>query len=604
MAVTVRPSSLFVFPLLIVLACTHAQKTVPEVSDTMAARSLEKLSEDYWDLQMQENPIWATYLTDRRFDDQLPDLSPEGRRKAVSRARFLLGETRAIDPKTLHEQDRVTREMLMLLLEGPVQTEVCQAHLWDVNALNGVQTQLGELPSLHPILTPAHAESLVRRFEKSGPWLDQHISNLRVGQEQGYSAAKVAVVRVIAQLESMFATPPAQSPLVTSVVLPADWDEARKKEVRDALTRAVAESVYPGLQRYHLFLKNEYLPQAREAVGVSANRDGAACYRARILAETHLPLTAEEIHAVGKAQAEQNVADMKAIALRMTGKEDLESVKKHLDSKPENHVDSREALMDATRAWIAKAERKVPEVIGRLPKTRVEVKSIETFREQAAPTGYYYSGSSEEQRPAYFYLNTYQPEKRILPLLESLTMHEAVPGHHVQIALAQELEGLPRFRRELGDGAFIEGWAHYAELLADELGLYSGDAGRFGMLSDQSMRAVRLVVDTGMHALGWTREQALQYMLTHTAEPRGDAEREIDRYIVWPGQALTYKLGQLEILRLRKEAMERLGDRFDVRAFHDALLARGAIPLPVLRRVMTDWIAAEAAKGGDAASPK
>lgn len=602
MAVTVRPSSFILSSILTLLGCTHVQKAPPEVSDTMAARSLQKVSEDYWDLQMQENPIWATYLTDRRFDEDLPDLSPEGREQALSRARFLLDETRSIDAKALREQDRITREMLLLALEGTLQVGICKNHLWNVNALDGVQTQLGELPSLHTILEPEHAKSLVRRFEKSGAWLDQHISNLRTGQEQGYSAAKAAVVRVIEQLESMLAEPPQKSALVTSVVMPASWDEAQKTEVREALARAVETSAYPGLRRYQLFLKNEYLPDARDAVGISANPDGKACYRARILAETNLSLSPEEIHEIGTQQAEQNVRDMKIIARRLTGKEDLEAVKAHLDAQPENHVASREALMELARGWIAKAEKRVPEVLGHLPEQRVEVKAIEPFREEAAPTGYYYSGSREERRPGYFYLNTFEPEKRIVPLLESLTMHEAVPGHHVQIALAQELTGLPRFRRELGNGAFIEGWAHYAELLADELGLYSGDAGRFGMLSDQSLRAVRLVVDTGMHALGWSREKALDYMLTHTAEPRGDAEREIDRYIVWPGQALTYKLGQLEILRLRKEAESRLGEGFDLRAFHDALLAQGAIPLPVLRRVMTEWIDAQAKKAPQASA--
>lgn len=572
-------------------SCRHASPTsATGSSKASAAKELEQLSDAYWDYSMRGNPIWATYLADRRFDDQLPDITPEGIQARLDQAKALFKSANEIDPDKLDEEDRVTRDTLLAMLDGEIQGDVCKSELWDVNALDGIQTTLGELPQLHGISAPEHAEHLITRYQKSADWLDQHISNLRVGQQQGYLAAKVAVTRVIEQLDGMLTVAPEQSAFVTSVKLPASFDAKTTEDLQARLLDAVKTRMYPALQRYRDFLQNEYLPEAREQIGVEANRDGAKCYRARILANTHLDLSPERIHSIGLDLAEQNLAEMKAIAKKLTGKEDLAALEAYLAKDPSDHVDSREALLKYADGLIRHAEAKLPEEFGRLPELQVKVKPIEEFREASSPMGYYYSGSEAEHRPGYFYLNTHGAKTVPLYLLQSLTFHESVPGHHLQGAIAQELTSLPKFRRELGDGAYTEGWAHYAELLADELGLYDGDAGRFGMLSDQALRAVRLVVDTGMHHMGWSREKALDYMLTHTAEPRDDAEREIDRYIVWPGQALCYKLGQLEILDLRAEAKKKLGAKFDARAFHDEVLAHGAIPLPVLRGVIERWI--------------
>jgi uncharacterized protein (DUF885 family) len=579
-----------VLTLAIAMSCRHSPPHSVEVSDPVApSQKLEKLAGDYWDLEMRKNPVWATFLADRRFDAELPDITPSGVAAARAKARAILDEARALDPTPLSPQERVTREMLVALLEDSIAAEICEAHLWDVNALDGVQSTLGEMPQLHSVLQKQHAESLIARYRQGGKLLDQHVANLRTGIQRRYLAAKPAVARVIEQLEVMLADPPERSMFVTTVRLPDTWSEQERSELRTLLLEATRTSLYPGLRRYLHVLRNEYLPVAREKVGVEANPDGEQCYRTRIRAHTHLDLSPEEIHRIGLQESERNLAEMKEIARRLAGRDEIDTLKKHLSRDPSQHVKTREELLDFAEGLIARAGAKLATAFSRLPRQQVRVKPIEEFREQSSPTGYYYNGSEAEGRPGYFYLNTWDPSSRTLYLLESLTFHEAIPGHHLQGALAQELKGLPRFRRELGDPAFIEGWAHYAELLAGELGLYSGDAARFGMLSDQSLRAVRLVVDTGMHHFGWTRQRALEYMRSHTAEPPEEMEREIDRYIVWPGQALAYKLGQLEILKLRAEAKARLGDRFDMRAFHDAMLSNGAIPLPVLRRVMNEW---------------
>jgi uncharacterized protein (DUF885 family) len=577
-------------------SCRHSP-AASEVSNASSSPQLARLAQEYWDYEMRKNPVWATFLADRRFDGELPDLTPAGVAAARQKARTIHGEATSIDPAGLSAQDRITRLMLLALLEGSLDTEICELHLWDVNALDGVQNILGEMPQLHSVREKRHAEALLARYRNSGDLLDQHVSNLRAGQRRGYLAAKPAVVRVVEQLETMLTDPPERSIFVTTVRLPDVWPEGERSQWRARLLEAARASLYPGLRRYRDFLRGEYLASAREKVGVRENPDGERCYRARIRSHTHLDLSPEEIHRLGLKEAERNLAGMKEIARRLTGGEDLEVLKARFAAEPSQRVNTREELIQFAERLIARAEAKLPNVLGRRPRQHVQVKPIEEFREQSSPTGYYYNGSEAEDRPGFFYLNAWDPASRVLYLLEALTFHEAIPGHHIQGALAQELKGLPRFRRELGDPAFTEGWAHYAELLADELGLYSGDAGRFGMLSDQALRAVRLVVDTGMHQFGWTRERALAYMRSHTAEPAEDAAREIDRYIAWPGQALAYKLGQLEILKLRAEATARLGAQFDVRAFHDALLSNGAIPLPVLRAAMGEWLSGQIAGG-------
>lgn len=587
--------------LLVTSACRHRPDEAPSSTARESAERLAALAEAYWDHEMRKVPVWATFLGDRRFDELLPDLSPPGIAATRERARALLDETRSLNDRQLSPADRLTRDILSTNLEAEIATEVCEAHLWDVNALDGVQTLLGELPSLHGLTAPEHADSLLIRYRKSGALIDQHIANLRTGMGSGYTAAKVSVQRVLEQLEELLRPEAHDSSWVTEIQ-PRLWTQGRRQRLRDALTKEVEASVRPALERYRLFLQNEYLPEAREAPGVFANRDGEACYRARIRQHTGLDdLSPDALHQIGLEETAQNVAAMRRLAQALTGRKGLplSEVNGVLAEDPSRRAADRQALVDFTSGLVARAQARMPQAFGRLPKLGLEVKPIESFRESTAAPGYYYAGSLDEGRPAYFHLNTSNPEGRLLHMLEPLTFHEAVPGHHLQGALAQELPGLPRFRRELGHGAYVEGWAHYAELLADELGLYSGDAGLFAMQSDQALRAVRLVTDTGMHALGWSREQALAYLLENTAEPRDQAEREIDRDIVWPGQALSYKVGQLEILRLRREAASRLGERFDLRTFHDEVLKHGALPLPLLRREVEAWIAgAEASPAG------
>ncbi|HYF00676.1 MAG TPA: DUF885 domain-containing protein, partial [Planctomycetota bacterium] len=333
------------------------------------------------------------------------------------------------------------------------------------------------------------------------------------------------------------------------------------------------------------FLEEEYLPKARTRdLGLGALPGGPAAYAFRIRHHTTLPLSAEEIHRIGLEELRSIQAEMKRIAGG-----DLPSFFATLKADPKNFFSSREELLSTARRDLEACRAALPKWFGRLPRTDCEVKAIEDYREKDSVAAFYYPPDEKLTRKGIYYANTYQPEKRPRFNLRALTVHEAVPGHHLQIALAMEIEGLPRFRRQAGFTAYVEGWGLYSERLADEMGLYEDDLQRFGMLTYQAWRACRLVVDTGLHALGWTREQAVRFFMDNVALTEAEVLNEVDRYLIWPGQALAYMIGKREILALREEARRRLGGRFDIRAFHDLVLRNGAVPLPTLRRLVEAW---------------
>ncbi len=570
--------------------CRRQVRPAPPQSSALEHGKLLKLSDEYWDFLMEENPVWATYLGDRRFDRALPDLSVEARERALETNVRFKEDLETIDPDELSETDRITRDALLEYVGALVETAVCKEPLWNVNALDGAQTTLGELPQLHAVRTREEAEALEVRYLKSAVYIDQHLANLQLGAERGYLAAKPAVARVLSQLSELTAEKPEASSFISAVQLPEGWRDDDRAEVRKKLTDAVRSALYPALVRYREYLAGPYSLLSREALGVTENPGGQDCYEARARMFTGSALGADEVHQLGLEELERNEAGMKEVALQVVGEPDIAKLEAKLLGDPLQHPKTREELIAFNQQLVDRASKAMPAVFGRLPTRKVELRAVEPFREKDSPSGFYYEAPSDGSRPAYYYVNTFNPEGRSLFQMEALAFHEALPGHHLQIAVAQELAGLPRFRKEIGQTAFVEGWAHYAELLADELSLYTSPASRYGMYSDQALRAVRLVVDTGLHTKGWTREQAIQFMVDHTAEPPDECAREVDRYVVWPAQALAYKLGQLEFLKLRQEARDELGSRFDLKAFHDQALKHGAVPMPVLRRLLTAWV--------------
>jgi uncharacterized protein (DUF885 family) len=551
---------------------------------------LDRLSEAYWQATLDRFPETATI---RGFggprNGRLEDISPAAFVRWEERLRGFRREAAKLDPARLDGAGRTNLAVLTDEIGNQLAERTCRQELWAVNQLDGPQVAFADLAALQPIGTSAERALLLTRWRRMGAYLDRHIANLRVGLDRGYSAAGITVERVIGQLDRLLAQPPDSSPFSA----PARRIEGKDPPFARAVVATVRDSVLPGFRRYRDFLATTYTGRARPEAGIRWLPDGVACYRALIRRHTSLDLSADEIHQIGLEAVAAIRGEMLEIVRRRFQSENLDSVLRALPADSTMTFANRAEVFAAARQAVERMTAKLPELIGRLPKGRLVVEEMPAYEERDAPAAYYYAGSADSTRPGRYLVNTSEPRQRPRYTAEVLAFHEGVPGHHVQLSLSRELP-LPAFRRYgSGSTALVEGWALYTERLADEAGMYTGDLDRLGMLVFQSWRACRLVIDTGIHAQGWTRQQAIDYLLANTGLTRLDAENEVDRYIVDPGQALAYRLGQREISRLRDEAKAALGPRFDLRRFHDAVLADGAVPLRVLDANVRAWIAEE-----------
>lgn len=556
---------------------------------------LARLGAEVWEETLRRSPVWATFLGDRRWDDRLPDLGDAERERQRAVVTRILEETRALDRAALTPDERTTADVIEhVLATGLASADACRTWTWSVDQMYGPQVWLAELPNEHAIRTWEHALSLATRYGKIPDYYRQHVDNLRTGMREGRTASVVNVDRVVQQLDDQLAVPVEKSPYLAAMEsLPNDFSDAQRAELRSLLEQKTRADIYPALKSYRDFLKNELRPKARKPSGIGVFPNASECYAARIAEETGSAKTAEQIHALGLAEVARIQSEMRAVA-GLAADAPVKALFEDLGKRKDMFLGSREAVLDYNRGLVARAQAALPKAFGRLPKTPIEVKALEPFREKDAPAGYYQSAPKDRSKPAYYYSNTYAPETRPLWNMAALAYHEGVPGHHLQIALAEENEGIPEFQRRLGQTAFVEGWALYSERLAGELGLYHSKEEKLGALNYEAWRAVRLVVDTGLHAKGWTRDEALAYFLANTGHSKIEAENEIDRYVMWPGQALAYKMGQLEILEMRDEAKKALGALFDLREFHDRLLSHGAVPMAAARRDIREWVSQKA----------
>jgi len=531
-----------------------------------AAQELRAICDDCWESTMVENPTYATYLGDFRFNDKLSDISATGRSRRHALNEGFLARLKKLDIGALPENDRVTADILRLQLEQSLEEDQHKFWQWDVDQMNGPQADFPQLLNFHPL---TDEKGLEARFRAFGTYMDQYLDNLRDGVREGRVAMRAAVERVIGQLKGLLSTPEDKSPFAA----------------KPSLLPSIRDSVYPAYRKMLRYLEDEYLPKARSRdVGLWALPGGAEAYRFRIRLHTTTSLSAEEIHRIGLQELRSIQDEMRAIA-----KGDLKAFLEKLKQDPKNFFSSREDLLETARRELSKANAQLPKWFKRLPKNECEVKAIEDYREKDSVAAFYYQPDEKLTRKGIFYANTWDATKRPRFNMPALAVHEAVPGHHLQIALALEIEGLPRFRRQAGFTAFIEGWGLYSERLGDEMGLYEDELSRFGMLTYQAWRACRLVVDTGLHAMKWSREQAIAFFMENLALTETEVLNEVDRYIIWPGQALAYMVGKREILALREEAKEAMGSRFDIKEFHDVVLRNGAIPLTTLRRLVHGW---------------
>jgi uncharacterized protein (DUF885 family) len=563
---------------------------VSVVLDPNAA--VNDLADRFWEGVLERDPTWATVLGDERYNDRWPDLGADGRAAEEQAYRDVLGEARSMGDEGLEPEQVITRDLLILVAENQLEALGQKQYQLAVDHMSGPQIWPAEIAQYQPADTPERLERLLTRFRTYPALIEQYIATLAEGVADGRTSAAVPVRRAIEQIDRLLALAPAEHPAVQMVEVPDD-------EARARVTETVEEHVYAGLRRLHRYLVDEYEPHARPEPGLSTTPGGDAAYRLAIRMQTTVDTTAEEVHAFGLADLESIEAEKDEIARRL-GHADRHALREALLADPANHADDPDALVRLAQEQTDRAYAVAPQYFGRLPSANCYVKPVETYREAESPPAFYMPPSLDGSRQGQYYINTYQPQERQLHKIAAITFHEATPGHHFQIAIEMELKGMPAFRTlgaRMAGVAYSEGWGLYCERLSDEMGLYASDEERLGMLEAQSFRAARLVVDSGLHAMGWTREQAIQFMHERGSLPLVDAEIEVDRYTVWPGQALSYKLGQREIERARAEVSEAMGDRFDLRAFHDEVLGHGSLPLATLRREIGGWVEAAVAAG-------
>jgi uncharacterized protein (DUF885 family) len=543
------------------------------------------LADAYLTAWFDRNPDQGTYYgVPGRHHDRLPDNSAAALTAWQKQEDAFLAEIKQIDRDAIESEPlRATYAITREALESSVGLRVCRNELWTVSQfVNAWQVAFGYLVTIQPVGTDeARAEALAR-WGALPKYIDTEIANLREGLKLGYSAPKGNVRIVIDQMNTLTTGPLADSPF-DSPALRDKTPEFRRRF--DALLKT---AINPAMRRYRDFLEKEYLPAARDEVGVNANPNGAACYDASVRFHSSLPVPAKDVHDTGLKQIDRIAGEMKTIAERSFQTSDVPALLQRLRTDKQYLFKSREELISYSQAALARSKAAMPQWFGLLPKADVVIEPYPKFREKNGPNEYN-PPAEDGSRPAIFFISAYQAEKKGRAEAESTAFHETIPGHHLQGAIAVERKTIHPIGRYIGNSGYTEGWGLYAERLADEMKLYSSDLDRMGMLSNQALRAARLVVDSGLHALGWTRQQAIDYMLAHTAESPDDVTAEVDRYIIYPGQATAYMLGQLQIRKARDEAQQVMGDRFAIKTFHDRVLEDGAVPLTYLTEKIRAW---------------
>jgi uncharacterized protein (DUF885 family) len=550
----------------------------PSAIDAIAAR--------FWEDFLRLQPTTATMYGDSRYDDRLEDPGPAGRAAQLELARRTAAEVLAIPEDGLGVEDRITRDMLRIVAEIAEEEDRLGFHeLRAVNHMEGPQVLLAQVAQFQPADTPERLDAFLDRLRAYGPYIDAYIEILHEGRASGRTVARIVAERTIDQLTRLLAIPIDDAIITAAVRVASDADRERVRDV-------VRDVVYPADRRYLEALSGEYLAATREQPGLVSAPDGEALYRHAILSWTTLDLDPRDVHQVGLDELASIDEERREIARAEGYGDDVEAYRRALGDDPANRAASREELVARATEDIGRAMAVAPSVFGRLPISRCEVRPVEAFKEKDVAFAYYFPPSTDATRPGIYYVNTYDLPSRTFSKLASTTFHEAVPGHHFQIALEMEHPSLNVFRRlgsRMVGGAYAEGWGLYSERLADELGLYRNSGERLGMLDAQAWRASRLIVDSGMHGLGWSRQRSIDWLLK-TGLSATDAVIETDRYIAWPGQALCYMTGMREIRRLRRELEARDGAAFDLKGFHDELIGHGSLPLATLARELPRWV--------------
>lgn len=559
------------------------------------AAKLNTLVEEWFEIQLERNPVMATFIGDHRYDDRLANsINPDYIAEQQRLEREYLEKVRALDESKLPGQDRLTRDVFLYDREAALEGFRFPGHLQPVdqfrNPLNTL-AQFGSGTNAQPFETAEDYDEWLARLEDGLVWVDQAVINMREGMKRDVVLPRSIVAKVLPQLRAHIVENPEESLFWRPVEnLPEEIGDDDRQRIRENYRSAIAGMVVPMYRKLHDFMKNEYLPAARETDGYRGLPQGDDWYRYRIRTQTTTTLSADAIHEMGLDEVARIRGEMKKVMARVGFDGTLAEWFDHVRSDGKFYFDSEDELLDAYRGLRERMEAAAPKLFNIRPKAGFEVRPVEAFRAASAAGASYQRPAPDGSRPGIFYVNTHNLKAQPNFILETLFIHEAIPGHHFQIALQQEVEGLPKFRRFGGYTAYSEGWALYAESLGKRLGFFEDPMQWYGRLQDEQLRAMRLVVDTGLHAKKWSRERAMRFMQENSGLADSDIEAEVERYMAIPGQALSYKIGQFRIEKLRARARAALGERFDIREFHRQVLIDGALPLPVLEAKIERWI--------------
>ncbi len=576
-------------------------KPAAEPAQAPAAEQLDALYAQYWEQSLERNPLQATFIGDPRFNDQLPNsLSPEHRAESQAIAEDWLARTRALgEGAGLEGQALISYQVFVADLEGELEGYRYPDHLMPLNQFRNMAGQfamLGSGTSAQPFKTVEDYDNWLSRASAIPALFDQMIVNMRQGVEQGFTQPRILMEKTVPQIEALIKDSPEQTLFWRPVEsFPDDFSAEDKAQLTEAYRGLIADTLMPAYAALRDFVRDEYIPASRDdSYGLGALPNGEAWYAYRARQSTTTDLSPTQIHQIGLDEVARIQGEMRKVQEELGIEGDLSALFAHMKSAPDNVFESEEAMLEAYRAFRAEVEPRIDALFDIRPKADFEIRPVEAFRAASSSAASYQGPSMDGSRPGVFYLNTYDLSARPRSALESLFLHEAIPGHHFHIALQREMEDLPAFRRFGGETAFAEGWGLYAESLGKELGVYTDPAMYFGALDAELWRAIRLVVDTGIHAMGWSRQQVLDYMYANSPAEPTRAVSEAERFMAIPGQALAYKIGQLKIRELRNRAEAALGERFDVRAFHREVLSDGSVPLKVLEAKIDRWIADQA----------
>ena len=577
--------------LLVSPAALHPQAPAAAVEGNRKA--LNQIFEDYWQDGLAHAPEFASTLGDKRYNDRISDYSVKAYNEGLAREQALLMRLAAIDTAGLTDQEKISRELLLRDIADD--QEAAEFKEWEmpVNQMGGIHTTYPQIVAQLSFTTVKDYDDWIARLHAIPHAFDQVTVNMSIGMEDHRLPPQYLLQKALDQVKQLANQKPEESPLAMPLKsFPAGIKPAEQERIKTEMLDAISKEVLPAYVRFARFLEVSYIPACRIDPGISSLSDGAKYYQFLIRRTTTTNLTADQIHQIGLDEVKRDEAEIFAIAQKL-GSPDLVSFRASLLANPKLKAASREALLDAYRSYLTPMQARLPQLFGRLPKAKFEVAAVPDYLEKTSSAAYYEQGAPDGSRPGRIRVDTYNATDRNLYDVEAIAYHEGLPGHHLQISIAEELDTVPTFRKFESYTAYAEGWGLYSERLGKDIGLYQDPYSDYGRLEGDIWRAIRLVVDTGVHSQHWTREQMIQYFHDHSNVDETNVQAEVDRYIAWPSQALAYKVGQLKILELRDRAKKALGDKFNLRDFHDQVLDAGALPLDVLDDRIDTWISSQ-----------